>query len=132
MYESRKNERHAGQAWPQTSPLSTCTLISKVPPPPPSISQENKPISAAGGTWRWLSLREDANQTPNYLATNPGATSDHFLLPLIAALYSGVLRCKTLWRRENKVAPPPLWWMLREGPGPPMSPLRAHTTGSAG
>ena len=60
-------------------------------------------------------MREDANQTPNYLATNPGATSDHFLPPLIAALYPGVLRCKTLRRRENKAAPPPLC-MRGQGP----------------
>lgn len=106
---------------PGTKPPHPATLAPPPPrhPPAPSISQENKPVPAADGTWRWLSLREDANQTPNYLATNPGATSDHFLLPLIAALYSGVLRCKTLRHQENRVAPPPLWWVSDEGPGTP-------------
>lgn len=50
-------------------------------------------------------MREDANQTPNYLATNLGATSDHFLPPLIAALYPGVLRCKTLPGKQGSPAP---------------------------
>lgn len=60
---------------PQPSSPCSCPPLSALPHlqgPTTSlnISQEKKPALGAGRTWRWLSLREDANQTPNYLATN--------------------------------------------------------------
>lgn len=55
---------------PNSRPHSEPRPTSRAPPPLLSNRQENKPAPAAGGTWRWLSLRKDANQTPNYLTTN--------------------------------------------------------------
>lgn len=51
-------------------PYSVPCPTFRAPPPLLNIRQENKPALVAGRTWRWLSLREDANQIPDYLATN--------------------------------------------------------------
>lgn len=67
-------DRLADSGLQPPSPCS-CPLLSALPylqDPTKSLNirQGNKPALASGRTWRWLSLKEDANQIPNYLATN--------------------------------------------------------------